>query len=134
MSHGYQAKYLNGIPEITQGVKVSITLNNYSLCINENYLIPINRIRSVENCKVHQVRWGSKTIGKIYFRFYRNRLFNIIFGLLNQIINCLSVQKVNLMSIEYLNCEGYQCKGLFLAYNRDIKSLTTLINKRRECE
>lgn len=134
MGQGYQAKYLNGIPEITQGAKVSIALANGSLCINENILIPLKKIRNVENCKVHQVKWGSKSIGKIYFRYYRNRLFNIIFGLFNPIINCLSVQKLNLMSIEYFNCEGIQCKGLFLAYNRDIKKLTALINKRRECE
>lgn len=134
----YEAKYLRGIPEIDEGSKVSIAFHNDMLCINDNVLIPLNSIKSTENFRVQQVNYdrefSNNIINKTYYRFYRYRIFNIFFSLLNQIFNCLSVKKLNFMSIEYMDSTGSPSKGLFLADDREIKRITSLINKRKERE
>lgn len=126
-----QIKLVKGISDIAEGTKVSIFLYNDKISISDKVDIPINRVKGATTFRVRGVTMKGKSVfNKAAFFGLMYRPLRAVTGYLSGFVSGIVAQKINLLSIEYLNKQGQQCKGLFITGNLPVKFFADAINKQ----
>lgn len=118
--------YVRGVPELSKGSKVNISLYSDRISINDDVIIPLDKIMLVKDFKINELRMtDSLWISKVQLGSnWLVRIWALIYCLRN-------INVRHFLSIEFLNDKGQECKGLFVSGGRPAtKTFVEVVNRQ----
>jgi|GEM_PF-3899522 len=114
-----RVRFVKGIPDFDKGSVVTINFCSDQIIVNDNYIIPLERVKRATSFKVRQVTLEGKDIKDK--KDLRRRLFKL-WG---------AKKNLNFLSVEFINNQGHECNGLFVSDSYPyIKEFADTVNKK----
>ena len=111
-------RYFKGIPDLDKGSVVTINLCSDQIVINDNLMIPLEKVKRATFFKVRQVTLEGENIKNK--KDLRRRLFKP-WG---------AKKDLSFLSVEFINNQGHECNGLFVSDSySDMKEFADTVNK-----
>lgn len=96
-------RYVKGIPDLDKGSVVTIDLCSDQIIIDDNLIIPLERVKRATSFKVRQVTLEGKNIKDK--KDLRSHLLNL----------WRAKKNLSFLSVEFINNQGHECNGLFVS-------------------